>query len=197
MSSPLNTIHYAFNANKENEVKLVAGYYSEMIMSYGIPVTYFRYNLDYYPNDGTSGTIANYTYGESPVSTYPVSADMVLYMDVASEDFLAVKLGMQTNIQSSVYFPIEYFYETWRDIIGTPTTGILTSHIAGTITNFSGNLRGDVINSDISGYTSANTVTPSGTISGSYGFNFIRYPHPINELLADPSYYTDMVLQVH
>lgn len=183
----IDKIQYSYRANLENEQKLQAGYFRECINHYGIPVTYFRYQTDFFASP--SGTSCNYTYGETPVSNYTVSGDFNIYMNIQEDNPFLKKFGMSTAVNSEIYFMRDEFEEEFRDKLGTPTTNIFTSYISGNVINNECILSGNIVNNDLSGYTSAYTSVPTGSITGDFGFTFIRYPKKYNDQIAySPSF---------
>jgi len=193
MPAPITQVNYLYRRNLANEQKLQAGYYREVINHYGIPVIYFRYNLDYY-NQSLSGTAANYIYGESPTSTYPLSAEMMVFDSFSDDSPMLKRFGIESIAKSEIYFMIDDFTETWRDIIGTPTTGELSSSLIGNIVSYNGIVSGSVINSDISGFVSGNITATSGMFTSGVSLNFIRYPLAYNSDIAEPGYYTQQIV---
>ncbi len=194
MTAPVSQLRYLRRRNLENEARLQLGYYRELTQSYGVDVVYYHLGLDFFVEPASANTYANYTYGESPASTYSLSSDMVLFMTIDSDSPLLKSFGIETITNCEATFIREDFTETFRDIIGEPTTNIFSTTISSEISGFSGLLSGDIIGNGLSGYTSANTVVPSGTISGAYSAGFTRYPKPINPDLYRTLYYTDRVV---
>jgi len=189
MTAPVTKIRYLKRQNLENEARLQKGYYDELIQHFGVDVAYFRLGLDYYGSP--SGLYANYTYGESTTSPYNLSAEMVVYLKVNDDTPILRQLGIETTMDAEIYFTKERFTEQFRDLIGTPTSANISTDLVSNISNFTGYISGDVINSDISGITSAYTTVPSGTISGAYSSDFTRYPKPLNADLKVSYNFTD------
>ena len=188
----LSKIRYLKRQNTNNEALLQKGWYDELIQHFGVDVTYFRLRTDYY--DSPSGNYSNYTYGETPTSPYSTSADIVVYMNVSDDTPVLRKLGIETSQDAEIFFMKERFTEELRDVIGTPTTGLMNSIVEANISGFSGLLSGELVNSDISGFTSAWTTIPSGVVSANYVGDFNRYPKPLNALLKQSTMYTDRVV---
>lgn len=190
MSSPLNNIQYMYQKNLQAEQRLQAGYFRDVINAYGVPVIYFKNNLDYY--NTPSGTLANYIYGESPTSRYTVSGLMNVFLKVDNDSPVLKRFGIETANTSEIYFMKDDFTHQYRDIIGIPTASIFSSYVSGNIINYSGIVLGEVYNNELSGLTSGNSiVTTTGIVSGLYNFGFKTYPIPYNNDLAKTVYYTN------
>ena len=192
MSAPISKLRYMKRENLQSEAQLQKGYLREMIHSYGIDVQYFRLATDYF--EAPTGIYSNYTYGETTCSPYTLSADMIVYMNVNDDSPMLRKFGIETATNAEVYFMKEDFTEQFRDIIGTPTSGIFSTLVTADIENFSCILEGSVIGYDLSGITSAYTQVPSGEISGIYTADFKRYPKPVVPLIAISPGYTDRIV---
>jgi len=195
MTSPITQVNFMFRKNLAAEAKVVAGYFREVINHYGLPIRYYRLNTDYF--ETPSGTVySNYTYGESPTSPYSLSAELVAFIKMDQDSPMLRRFGIETTNNSEVYFMRDDFTESLRDIAGTATTGYFNTIVSGYINNHNGYISGDIINSDISGYTSAYISNiPSGYLMSSNNqFNFIRYPLAYNDMLYKTNYYTSRVV---
>ncbi len=190
MPAPINKVQYLYRKNLHSEQRLMAGYYREQINHYGIPVTYFRYMTDFFaPN--VSGNIGmNYTYGEAPVATFPISADINVFVSMTEDNSLLKRFGMETAANAEMYFMQDDFTESFRDLVGSPTSAFYSTQINSTIESFSGLLSAQIITGELSGMTSAYTIVPSGHTTGLFNFPFIRYPVAWNKDLAVTQYYT-------
>lgn len=188
-TSPLSEVRYLKRKNLENEALLQKGYFREIIYHYGMDVEYYRLALDYYATP--SGLMANYVYGESPTSTYEVSADLVAFVSIEQDNPMLKQFGIESSVNSELYVMRQDFEESLRDKVGLPTTGIFTSTIYGDIADFSGLLTGTVVGGELSGVTSATTVVPSGSISGTFSSVFTRYPVAVNPTIVRPMFFTD------
>ena len=181
----VQNLRYLQRYRSKSEQKLVKGYLREIIRSYGIDVVYFRKDLDFYQTP--SGSMANYTYGESTTSTYFISGDMVVYMDMENDSFLLNKFGIETDGDSSIYFTIDDFYEQYRDKVAIITSSLFDTDIQGIISGYNGIILGYIENDLLSGITSAafsdisGGYQPSGSwVSGSFFEpvnNIYKYVH--------------------
>lgn len=193
MTSPLNNVQYLYQKNLQAEQRLQAGYFRDLINAYGVPVIYFRNNLDYY--NTPSGDTANYIYGESPTSQYTISGLMNVFLKVDNDSPVLRRFGIETVNSSEIYFMKDDFTHQFRDLVGIPTGGDFNVYVSGNIVNFSGIVQGDVYNNELSGITSGNSiVSSSGVVSGLYNFGFKTYPIPYNNDLAKTIYYTERIV---
>lgn len=187
---PIETLNYLKRYNYASEQNLQAGYLREIIHSYGIHTTYMRKDLDFYQSP--SGTLANYTYGESTTSTYWLSAPMMVYMYTQDDGFLMSQFGYENTGSKTVYFMIDDFYEQFRDQIGTVTSGYfpqvpLNAQISGFSGYLSGDLKADEFDAMTSGYIDFEGTT--GQVSGIYNRPITAKYKPVNGLIAHPRYY--------
>lgn len=184
----IDKIRYLKRSNLESEQRIVKEWYRDLISSYGIDTTYFRKELDFYKTP--SGLMANYTYGESPTSTYYLSGSMVVYMEMMGDAFLLNKFGIETDGDAAVYFTIEDFTEQYRDQIGTITSANISTTITSTVSAYSGLISGLIDTDALTGVTSANiTFSTSGDVSGSFDNSINVALNPVNDDIKLPNYY--------
>lgn len=193
MASPISEIRYLKQANLQGEQLLQKGWFRELIQHYGVDLQYFRLMTDFY-SDSAAQHKANWTYGESTTSTYELSAPIVALVKVDSDMMIFKKFGIETTTNAEIYMMKEDFTEQFRDLIGTPTSAYFSSDLIGAISGFSGFITGSVINSDLSGITSAYVEVPSGTISGSFVGTFRRYPKAVNDRLKVSDSFNDRIV---
>lgn len=191
--SPTNRVQYLYQKNLQAEQRLQAGYFRDLINAYGVPVVYLRNNIDYY--DTPSGSTANYIYNESPTSQYTVSGIMNVFLKVDNDSPVLRRFGIETANTSEIYFMKDDFKEQFRDLVGIPTANVFTSYVSGNIINYTGLIQGDVVDNELYGMTSGNSiVSTTGNVSGLYNFGFKTYPIPYNNDLAKTESYTERLV---
>jgi hypothetical protein len=187
---PVEKLNYLKSKNYESQQNLQASYLREIIHSYGIATTYMRKDLDFY--ESPSGTMANYTYGESTTSTYWLSAEMPVYFFSETDSFTLNGFGIENNASHQIYFMVDDFYEQFRDQIGTVTSGEfpnipLYAEISGGSGYLSGNLSSNEFDAMTSGYIDFMGTT--GEVSGTYMRNITAKYKAVNQLIYHPRYY--------
>ena len=187
---PVENLRYLKRYNFASEQNLQAGYFREIIHQFGIDTVYMRNDLDFY--ESPSGTMANYTYGESTSSTYTLSADLIVYFASENDVFMMNGLGIQNDGSHKIYFMIDDFYEKFRDQIGTVTSGEFTdiplyAEISIGTGILSGNLSADEFDAVTSGYIDFMGTT--GEVSGYYNRGIIAKYKAVNQLIYHPRYY--------
>lgn len=191
----ITNVQYLYQKNLQSEQRLQAGYYRDLINHYGIPCIYFKSNQDFFASP--SGEIIDYTYGESPMSKYTVSGAFNVFMNVQEDNPFLRKFGMETSTNAEVYFLQQDFTETFRDLIGTPTTTIFNNiTISGNINNLSGTVSGTIIDTgtELSGWTSGSISLPAtGNLFTDANFTFARTPLKYNADLYKSGEYDNRV----
>ncbi len=187
---PIEKLSYLKSKNFRSEQNLQGSWLREIIHSFGIDTTYLRKDIDFY--ESPSGTMSNYTYGESSTSTYFLSADMRVYFFAENDSFIFNGLGIQNDGSHKVYFMINDFYEQFRDQIGTITTGefqdiSLYADISAGSGYLSGNLSANEFDAMTSGYIDFMGTT--GEVSGYYTRPITAKYKAVNQLIYHPRYY--------
>ena len=182
MAAPISEIRYLRQANIQGEQLLQKGWFRELIQQYGVDIEYYRQVTDFFSPSAVQHK-ANWTYGEDTTAVYEISAAMVALVKIDADNMMLRKFGIETTTNAELYMMKEDFTEEFRDLIGTPTSANFSTTVSGIISGFSGYLAGNLINSELSGMTSAYVEVPSGSISGAFSSSFTRYPVPVNYML--------------
>jgi hypothetical protein len=162
----ISDLRYLQRSRLKNEQELVRNYFREIIHTYGTDASYFRHNFN---DTESSATFLNYTYGERPSLEFLLSAGMIVYLEVVTDNILMNSFGFETNGDAICYIVKDDFTEQFRDLIGDINTDTFTSNFTVNVQNFSGVLNTNIINSDLSGYISGifDNLT-SGVVSGEH-----------------------------
>ncbi len=167
------------DASLESERLIVSEWCKDLIDVHGIDCTYIRKHSTFY--DSPSGT-CDYIYGEDSTALFNLSASMVVYVEVLSDDFLTNHLGINSAMDVNCYFHVETFNQKFRDQLGITTGSVMTSVMTGGLTGFTGYISGQFGDVNVSGVTSASIDLSgvSGSISQAYsGSDIIAYT-PVN-----------------
>lgn len=196
MPTYINTVQYLYKKNNfQNQQKLHAEYLRECINHYGIPVTYFKNDQNFFKSLSGDAYVVNRTYGENPYGQYTLSANMNLFMSMQTDNPYLRKFGMETVTNTEIAFMRDDFEEQFRDIVGFPETDSFSILVSGNIVSLSGIAMGDVVNDELSGYVSGSVVLPSsGYSTSTVGYSFIRYPRRYFDLLYRSGAYTERVV---
>lgn len=170
-----DTLRYIKRSQLEQEQKIMANYYQDIIRSYGVDVLYIKRDTDFQ----TSGINSDLIYGHQENLSYSLSSNMIAYMEVDSSMLVLNALGSVPQDELTFYFSINDFAACFATNVGqyaeypvTTTSGYLPY----TINTITGRFTSDVIEG---GY-SYNT---SGAASG---FNI--HVTPPTSSLSEPSY---------
>ena len=178
------------DAGLASERLIVGEWYRDLINSHGIDVTYFRRLNSFYNHPGAASGSCNYVYGENPTDPYFLSAGMVVYGEVASDNFVLNNLGIQTDMDVTFFCTVIDFDEQFRDILGTLVSGAFSSDMTGGMTGGTGYVSGSFWNADISGVTSGGlTGSVSGAVSGLYNGLTSVGLKPVNPNIRYLNYY--------
>ena len=193
MANTITELRYLKGTNVQNEQKLYAEYFRDLIHSYGVDVTYFRKDMRYF--DVPSG-LCNYTYGEDTTATYYLSAPMVVFIEVTNDSFVLNNMGIETHMDITFNMTVNDFNEQFRDILGQLTSGHVYSTINCSLSGFTGdalgtfNISGEF--AGLSGFTSAYidlSSSPSGVVSMSYDASVMPLYKPVNPLIKLVHFY--------
>ena len=187
---PVENLRYLKKYNYVSEQNLQAGYFREIIHQFGIDTVYLKKDLDFY--ESPSGTMSNYTYGESTTSSYTLSADMIVYFNSENDSFVLNGFGIQNEGSHQIYFMVDDFYEKFRDQIGTVTSGeFLDIPLYADISGGSGILSGDLSANEFDAMTSGyiDFMGTTGEVSGYYNRGITAKYKAVNELIYHPRYY--------
>jgi len=183
----INSLRYLKQRNLESEQRMQKEYFRDLIHSYGIDCVYFRKSSSFYE---TPSGVANYVYGEETTATFYLSAPMIVFMEMQGDAFLLNKFGIETEADASIYFTIDDFNEQFRDVIGTPTTGVITGEVFGELSGNAGVLCGYVTNASVTGITHEDISIENGI-----DYQYIGSVHsslvPVNPDIKHPNYYDD------
>lgn len=186
----ISDLRYLNRSRLNSEHQLQKSYYREAIRHHGVDAIYFRHDAT--PYEEVSAVNYDYTYGEKSTTSYWLSAPVVIYMENTGDTIILNKFGIESDTDMEAYILVDDFTENFRDKFGT-TERQRFSNVAltGIITAGSGIISGEIINSDISGYTSSLvTGLTSGSVSGVYSETFIRYPKKYHSLIYKSEAYT-------
>ena len=195
-SCGVTKLRYLQRTQLSPEQSLFKGYFREIINSFGIDCTYYRHDSQFY-NEPSGVYLNSYTYGEDSTMSYWLSADVVVYMEMLNDSILMSKFGFETDGDAAVYLLIDDFTEAFRDEIGTPKFDSVRIPLSANVVSGVGELRGDIINCDLSGFCS-DTLTLTGltgNVSGNVDCTFKRYPVPYNEFIKSPQFYRNRNVQ--
>lgn len=189
----ITDLRYLKRSDLDPEQQILKNYFRETIHSYGVDSVYYRHDANLF--EEPSGIAVNYAYGEKTTMTYWLSAPLIIYSDMKGDNIILSKFGAETNGDITCYILIDDFTEQFRDLIGTPGYGEFISTVSAEVSAYSGILQGNIINSDISGYTSAQlTFATSGSVYGEQTGSFIRYPKKYIDYIYKCDSYTDQIV---
>jgi len=186
----INNLRYLKRQLLVPEQTLQKNYFREVIHQYGVDATYYRHDSGFF--ETPSAIHLNYTYGEDTTVSYWLSSPVVVYMQAIGDSILLNKFGIETDGDFSVYILKEDFTEQFRDLVGSPVQQLFSTTISADISGFSGIISGDIINDEISGFTSAliENLIP-GQYEQSFVGDFTRYPKRTNEYTYKSPSYTE------
>ena len=144
-------LQYLNFENLGHTQRIMAGYYHDLIGSYGVDVTYFRKENNFLTPTDNPSIHSNHVYGEDEDAAFYLNAPMTVYMEMQGDSFLLSKFGISTNGDASVYFTIEMFNEQFRDQLGEIITSDMLSTPVVETTDDSFFVMGVVTNADIKG----------------------------------------------
>ena len=171
-------------------------YYRELIHSYGVDAIYFRHDVDAF-NDALALSAKNFDfiYGEQTATSYWLSAPIVIYMVSQGDTLLMNKFGQETDGDMDSYVLIDDFTEGFRDLVGLSANNTFSDTVSSSVTSGSASFLYDIINSDLSGYTSASNIfASSGVVSAEFTTTYIRYPKLYSDYMYHSEAYTDRVV---
>lgn len=176
--------------------QLQNNYYRELIHSYGVDAIYFRHNADAFNEDiPLSGKNFDFIWGEQATISYWLSAPIVVYMSSLGDTILLSKLGQETDGDMNAYVLIDDFTENFRDLVGKQTVYSMNNSISATVTSGVLIFNEDIIDTDLSGYTSGTTTfITSGLVSAEFTTSFIRYPKKFSDYMYKCEAYTEQTV---
>ena len=100
-------LRYLKRNNLKEEAKIVAGYYRDIIRSYGLDVNYYVHNT--FEFEGFKGIVdqntkLRYAYGYDVKPDYNISAEMLAYMEVDGDVLALNNMGLVPNSDVNFYF---------------------------------------------------------------------------------------------
>ena len=177
-----DTLRYIKRSQLEQEQKIMANYYQDIIRSYGIDVVYIKLNDTF----KTSGINSDTIYGHNSNATYNLSANMLTYMEVDSSVLAINSLGLVPQDELTFYFSINDFAASFANDVSQyaqyPIT-TLSGYLPYTNTVIAGNFTSNVINGSFSYNTSGQTsgqnihIIPTNTSVPSYSLLTNPYIH--------------------
>lgn len=178
-----DTLRYIKRSQLEQEQKIMANYYQDIIRSYGVDVLYIKRDNDF----ATSGINSDMIYGHQTDASYTLSANMVSYMAVDSSVLAINALGLIPQDELTFYFSINDFAACFANDVSQyaeyPITA-LSGYLPYTTTTINGTFTSPVINGTF-------TYNTSGVISGN---NIHITPDalstPCYSILTNPYLYT-------
>lgn len=194
VKGPITSVRFLDRKNLASEHQLFKNYFREIIHNYGIDVTYFRHDNGFF--EEPSGFFIDYTYGEKPTMTYFLSASLILFAEMQSDSIILNKFGIETDGDATCFILVDDFTEQFRDLIGTTSSYFFTTTLTGTVTNYNAFISGSIINTDISGFTSATSdfSSTTGVVSSLYTGTFIRTPKKYIDLVYKSPSYTNQIV---
>jgi len=177
-----DTLRYIKRSQLEQEQKIMANYYQDIIRSYGIDVLYIKRDTEFQ----TSGINSDMIYGHQENLSYSLSSNMIAYMEVDSSMLVLNALGSIPQDELTFYFSINDFAACFATGVGqyaeypvTTTSGYLP-YTTNTIT---AKFTSDVIDGSISYNTSGETsgfnihVTPTASSLTEQSYSILSNPY--------------------
>lgn len=156
-----DTLRYIKRSQLEEEQKIMANYYQDIIRSYGIDVLYIKRDNDF----ATSGVNSDIIYGHQTNASYILSTNMITYMEVDSSILALNGLGLVPQDELTFYFSINDFGASFANDISQYTEFPITTvsgYTSYTINNLSGKFTSDIIDGtysyNMSGALSGNNI---------------------------------------
>jgi hypothetical protein len=187
--TPINTLEYLKHSNVQSTQKIFYEYFKDIINSYGIRVNYFRQDTTF-PNDLRSA-YEDLIYEENYPTTYCLSAEIPLYLEVNTDAFILTKHGLEPDQHYTVFCTVKDFEFAFANLA--------QQHVVSSVVSFnipiisgSGILSSSFNSSDgfLSGVISGSVVPSlSGVVSGvalAQYYNYSDYIF-INDEIAAPS----------
>lgn len=199
MNPQQNYPHFMSPATLASQQKLVKGYYAQLIMMYGINVTYFRKNYEFFDPNGLLNQEGNvdWTYGYDSDYTYGNETEMRGYVELGNDQFIFSMIGADAEQDGKIFFTKEQFELDMLDAVGVMASGNFTTNFPINIEGYGGSY--DYTEEyDPFAITFADDVTlpPSGTISQPITLNVDNIQTQIrDDIEGEKSYVHNWVVQ--
>ena len=112
LQDKLSEIRYIKRKNLNEESRIIANYYRDIIHQYGIDCNYYKLKTNY-PNQFKTSIDQNnlilHAYGYDVDPDYSISAKMITYMEVENDIFNLNKYGIIPNADVNFYFDATEF----------------------------------------------------------------------------------------
>lgn len=123
--------HFFNQATLQSQQKLVKGYYQQLIMMYGLDITYFRKNYEFFDPNGLLNTDGNvdWTYGYDSAYSFGNETTMRGYVELGNDAFIFSMIGADAEQDGKIFFTKEQFELDMIDAVGVMTSGQYSSTI--------------------------------------------------------------------
>ena len=114
-------LRYLRKQSLEQERKIYENYFHDLIYNYGVDTTYFRQDTKYPQRWDLTPTLSgmeDLIYGENSNTSYYLSGDMVIYMEVENDIFELNKWALLPNENINLYFTCGDFSTRFASQLG-------------------------------------------------------------------------------
>lgn len=156
----VDSVRYLSQLNIAPVQQTVNNYRREQIQQYGIKATYFRSNANWFQSagPGDAQTILDRIYGEAPNATYYAVKDMIIYMDVTSDNMIMSRIGYETDTDVNFFMNMDEFQQTFRDSLGWNACETVMVSVSAAVKTWAGTLCSPGINLSGSSATYSRTL---------------------------------------
>jgi hypothetical protein len=195
-----NDLRFMRRNSLEQERKIFENYFHDLIYNYGLDTEYFRQDTKYPEKWDLTPTLSgleDLIYGENANTTYYLSGDMIIYVEIENDIFELNKWALMPNENISLYFTVNDFSTKFASQLGSKKNFADTIEFTGTHTG-TGTLEisGAFIANDILSGIISTSIPASSTGSvevSSFSVDIdtdVGYKIPINEHIAISNNYT-------
>lgn len=194
-----NYVQFHSQANLEAQQKLVKGYYQQLIRMYGVTVTYFRKNYEFFDPDGLLNADGNvdWTYGYDSDYTFGNETDMIGYIEMGNDAFIFSMIGADAEQDGKIFFTKEQFELDMLNAVGKVTSDTFDTEFTFDVEEFEGSFDHTESYDDFS-MTFADTLSfgSSGVVSGALSLPVDDIETIINEdINGQKSYVHNWIVQ--
>jgi len=195
----ISEIRYLRKSQLEQEAKIIANYYRDIIHHRGIDCTYFRQDTGF-PSviNPSLSAYEDIIYGENTSISYSTSSDMVVFMEVENDIFATNGTGTMPDQHYIVSFMIDDYASKFAYLLGGQDEFKTELSLSGDVSNYMVSLSGEFSIEGLSGYVSYDfDISGSDGVSGHYVPNITYYNYsdyertiPVNPYIVSSPEYT-------
>ena len=195
INGTINRVRYLKRNDLTEEAAIIGNYYRDIIQSYGVDVRYFKQDTEYpLVMNPSLSSYENLIYGENDNTSYSMSADMIVFMEVEGDIFQVRREGTIPEDHYTMTFMIDDFSNTFSKYLGGNDEFNTLLNVSGEVSSYTTTISSDFDIENLSGNVYKEFDFTSLPSSGYFQptvtkYNDFSYNIPINPYIVSPTYY--------